>query len=57
MRSVRDRRIAYHSIPSVSPIADEWQQAGLSSIAYRLAHLPVARAVALALASAVFYFC
>ena len=56
MRSARDRRIAYQSVPSATPIA-QWQQAGFSSIAYRLAHLPIARVLALGMASAIFYFC
>ena len=57
MRRVWDRCIAYVSSSHAPPNADKWQQAGFSSIAYRLAHFSASRTLVLGFISAIFYFC
>lgn len=55
MRALSDRRVAYLSIPKAARLTAEWQQAGLSSFAYRLAHLVVPRAALVAAVAFAFY--
>jgi hypothetical protein len=43
------------SAPRTSMPAIEWQQAGLTSIAYRLAHVALPRSLAITIAFLLFY--
>jgi hypothetical protein len=54
MRADRDLRSAFQ-IPTGSAAIGTWPQAGLNSIAYRLAKLTVPRIGALLIVSALFY--
>lgn len=55
MRALSDRRVAYLSIGKNARQPLEWQQAGFSSFAYRLAHLFVPRSALMAGVAFAFY--
>lgn len=57
MRAASDRRFAYQSVGQGARQNTEWLQAGISSFAYRLAHLALPRpALVAGLSVALFLF-
>ncbi len=55
MREETSDSIAFISARHFPLLTERWQQAGLVSFAYRLAHFQLSRGVAIAAVSALFY--